>query len=73
MHYPDLGGKLTVDWRGWGVYLEEKTFYEAGEVNLRDVEGYDVYAANAPFDPRRPRFEPLRVLKTEEQSYSWRC
>lgn len=69
VHYPDVGGSLLVDWRGWGVYLEDKKFYEEGEVNLRDVDGYDVFAANEPFDPAAPGREPLAILKTQEQSY----
>lgn len=70
-HYPDLGGKLALDWKGWGVYLEDKVFYEPGEVNLRDVNGYRVYGGTAPFDPLAPGMEPVAILKVEEQSYSF--
>ena len=70
-HYPDLGGKITLDWRGWGVYLEDKVFYEEGEVNLRDVEGYRVYASTAPFDPAAPGMEPIAELEVGVQSYTF--
>lgn len=70
-HYPDVGGQITLDWRGWGVYLEEKVFYEADEVNLRDVEGYSVYASTAPFDPAAPGMEPVAELEAGVQSYTF--
>ena len=70
-HYPDVGGKITLDWRGWGVYLEEKVFFEEGEVNLRDVEGYRVYASTAPFDPAAPGMEPVAELEVGVQSYTF--
>jgi len=71
VHYPDIGGKITLDWRGWGVYLEEKVFFEEGEVNLRDVEGYRVYAGTAPFDPAAPGMEPIAELEAGVQSYTF--
>ena len=70
VHYPDIASKITLDWRGWGVYLEDKVFYEEGEVNLRDVEGYYVYASKAPFDPAVPGMEPLAKLDVGVQSYT---
>jgi hypothetical protein len=71
VHYPEVGGRLTLDWRGWGVYLEEKVFFEKGEVNLRDVEGYRVYAGTAPFDPAAPGMEPIAELEPGVQSYAF--
>jgi len=70
-HYPEADGKLTLDWRGWGVYLEAKAFFEEGEVNLRDVEGYRVYASTAPFDPAAPGMEPIAELEVGVQSYAF--
>ena len=70
-HFPDLGGKVVLDWRGWGVYLEEKTIYEEGEVNLRDVTGYRVYGSAEPFDPAAPGMEPVAELKVGEQGYTF--
>lgn len=69
-HFTDLDGKIPLDWRGWGVYLEDKSFYEPGEVNLRDVDGYQVYASKQLFDPTAPGMEPVARLKVEEQSYT---
>ncbi len=69
VHYPDVGSKIDVDWRGWGVYLEEKAFFEEGEVNLRDVEAYEVYVAQAPFDYAAPGMEPVAKLEVREQRY----
>ena len=79
-HYPDIDRKIALDWRGWGVYLEKKTFYEEGEVNLRDVEGYRVYAAKEPLDPAAltlkqveggpPPLEPVARLDVKEQAYT---
>jgi hypothetical protein len=69
-HYPDLGGTLALDWRGWGVYLEEKAFFEEGEVNLREVEGYDVYAGTSPFAAAAPGMEPVARLERQEQSHT---
>jgi hypothetical protein len=68
-HYPDFDRRILLDWRGWGVYLEEKTFYEKGEVNLRDVEGYRVYVGTAPFDPLTAGLAPVQELEVGEQSH----
>ena len=68
-HYPDLDRTIELDWRGWGVYLEEKVFYEPGEVNLRDVEGYRVYVGTSPIDPAAPGIEPLERLDVKVQNY----
>lgn len=71
VHYPEIGGRVNLDWRGWGVYLEDKVFFEAGEVNLRDVEGYRVYASTAPFDPAAPGMEPIAELEAGVQNYDF--
>lgn len=70
-HYPDVAGRLSLNWKGWGVYLEDKVFFEPGEVNLRDVDGYRVYGSTAPFDPLAPGMEPVTTLKVDEQVYSF--
>lgn len=70
-HYPDLGGKVTLDWRGWGVPLEEKPFLDEGEVNLREVRGYRVFANASPFDPAAPGIEAAAELEAGEQSYTF--
>jgi hypothetical protein len=69
-HYPDLERKIDLNWSGWGVYLENKTFYDAGEVNLRDVDGYQVYVSKAPFDPAAPGMAPLQELDVKVQKYT---
>jgi len=70
VHYPEIGSKIHVDWRGWGVYLEDKAFFEEGEVNLRDVEGYEVFVAQTAFDYTAPGMEPLAKLEVGEQQYT---
>ena len=68
-YYPDLDRTIELDWRGWGVYLEQKVFFEPGEVNLRDVEGYRVYVGTSPIDPAAPGIEPLERLDVKVQNY----
>lgn len=70
VHYPDVSSNIQIDWRGWGVYLENKVFFDEGEVNLRDVDGYEVYASQAPFDAAAPGMEPLAKLEVGEQQYT---
>ncbi len=70
VHYPDLGGKIALDWRGWGVPLERKPFLEAGEVDLAEVDGYLVFASLTRFDPTAPGLEPVARLAVGRQSYS---
>jgi hypothetical protein len=70
LHYPDLGGRIDLDWRGWGVYLEEKVFYQPGEVNLADVAAYRVYASPAPIDLAAPGLEPLATLPPSQQRHT---
>jgi len=69
-YYTDRDTELSLDWRGFGVYLEEKAFYEPGEVNLRDVEGYKVYVSTSPLSLPSPGIEPLESLDVKEQSYT---
>ena len=69
VHFPGLDRRIALDWRGWGVPLGEQAFSGEGEVNLRDVEGYRVFAATAPFDPLAPGFEPAAELDVREQRY----
>ena len=71
VHYPDIGGNISLDWRGWGVYLEEKVFFEESEVNLREVEGYRVYAELESFAAITPEMVPVAELEVEEQSYAF--
>jgi hypothetical protein len=70
VHYPDLGGVIALDWRGWGVGPEQRPVPEAGEVDVADVTGYRVFASTAPFDPAAPGLEPVARLATGEQSYT---
>jgi hypothetical protein len=70
-HDPDSGGTVALDWRGWGVPLEAKPFPEEGEVNLREVQGYRVYASTTPFEPTAPGMDPAAELKVGEQSYTF--
>jgi hypothetical protein len=68
-HLADLDGKIALSWKGYGVYLEDKTFYEEGEVNLKEVKGYAVYAGKEPIDIAAPG-EPVKRLEVQEQSYT---
>jgi len=70
VHFADVNGKFLIDWRGWSVYPEEKVFYEEGEVNLRDVDSYKVYASLAPFDYKVTTMEPLATLDPGMQQYT---
>jgi len=65
----DFLGKLEIDWRGWGVYLEEKTFFDKGEVDLRDVDEYRVFVSQQPIGTPAVDAEPLERLKVDEQRY----
>jgi hypothetical protein len=69
-HFPESLGTIALDWRGWGVYLEDKTFYEAGEVNLADVVGYRVYSSTTPLPAITADMEPLATLDVEQQTYN---
>ncbi len=69
-HFPDLEGKIALDWRGWGVYLEEKRIFEEGEVDLREVSEYRVFAGKDPIVLGAAGLEPVAVLKVGEQSYT---
>lgn len=68
-HYPDMLGRIELDWRGWGVYLEEKAFFEEGEVDLSAVRGYRVFASQSPLPEVTADLVPLATLEVGEQSY----
>jgi hypothetical protein len=70
-HFPDIGGTIALDWRGWGVATETGNTPGAGDVDLRDVEGYRVYASAAPFDPAAPGIEPTAELAVGVQRYTF--
>jgi hypothetical protein len=61
--YPDIKGTIALDWRGWGVYLEDKAFFAEGEVNLRDVNGYRVYASTSRLGTITADTVPVETLK----------
>lgn len=60
---------ISLDWKGYGVYLEDKPFLAESEVDLHDVEGYRVYASKAPFSAVTAEMVPVQSLKLEEQSF----
>ena len=66
----DVAGNIHLDWEGYGVYLEEKIFFDEGEINLRDVKEYRVYAARDPLGTPTSESEPIEVLEVQEQSYT---
>jgi hypothetical protein len=68
--FPDITGRLDLDWRGWGVYLEEKAFFADNEVNLRDVSGYRVFVSTDPLPPVTGELVPAATLKVEQQRYA---
>ncbi|HEY5998023.1 MAG TPA: hypothetical protein VI078_01805 [bacterium] len=70
VHYPEVGKKLEIDWRGWGIYSGDKEAFEEGEVWLKNVSGYEVFIAQTPFDPAAPGMEPAAKLGVEEQVYT---
>ena len=71
VHLSDLDGKINLDWKGYGVYLENKAFFEEGEINLRDVNGYLVYVSKSPIDLLTPGIEPVEpLLDVQVQSYT---
>jgi hypothetical protein len=70
VYYPDIQGKIDLDWRGYGVYLEQKAFFEANEINLRDVTGYRVYASTVPLGAVTAETPTVATLKVGEQSYT---
>jgi hypothetical protein len=67
----DFRGDIPVSWKGWGVYLEEKTFFDEGEIDLRDVDEYRVYLDTNPIDVGAITEETpfVEALEVEEQSY----
>lgn len=67
--YPDNSGTVALDWRGWGVYLEEKSSFESGEVDLSDVVRYNVYSSLKPFPAITAEMAPVATLEVGEQTY----
>jgi len=63
-------GYIHLDWRGFGVYLEEKVFFDDDEINLRDIREYRVYADTKPLVSITDEMEPVEVLDVQEQSYT---
>lgn len=66
----DLDGKIALSWKGYGVYLEDKSIFADDEVDLRGVKAYAVYAAKEPIDLKAPGMEPVARLEVVEQSYT---
>ncbi len=64
----NLYGEIALDWRGWGVYPEEKVFFDEGEVSLRDVDGYRVYTGTLPPGEITEETEYLEELEAGEQA-----
>jgi hypothetical protein len=67
---PDIKGKIELSWQGYGVYLEEITFFDEGEINLRDVEEYRVFVSREPIAAVTEEMEPVEVLEVQAQSYT---
>jgi hypothetical protein len=67
----DFRGEIGIDWKGWGVYLEDKTFFDEGEIDLRDVDEYRVYLDTIPIDAGAITGETpfVEALEVQEQSY----
>lgn len=67
----DFRGELSVSWKGWGVYLEEKTFFDEDEIDLCDVDEYRVYLDTEPMDIDAITVDTpfVETLEVEEQSY----
>jgi hypothetical protein len=66
----DRRGSIHLDWRGFGVYLEEKVFFEEDEINLRDVREYRVYVDREPLGAITAETEAVEILDVQEQSYT---
>jgi len=67
---PDIGGAIPVAWKGWGVYLEDITFFDEDQVDLRDVNEYRVYVSTEPIGEITAETEYTEALEVEEQSYT---
>ncbi len=61
--------QISLDWKGYGVYLEDKAFYADDEVDLHEVKGYQVFVSDKPFTAVTADMTPLTTLKVYEQSY----
>lgn len=72
VHLSDLDGKIELDWKGFGVYLENKNFFADDEINLRFVDGYRVYVSKSPINLQAPGIEPVEplLLDVKVQSYT---
>ena len=60
---------ISLNWKGYGVYLEDKPFLNEGEVDLHQVEGYQVFVSKEPFTAVTADMVPAATLKVGEQSY----
>ena len=60
---------IAIDWKGYGVYLEDKHFLSENEVDLHNVEEYQVFISETPFTQVVEGMVPEKILKIEEQSY----
>lgn len=60
---------ISLNWKGYGVYLEDKPFLDEGEVDLHEVEGYQVFVSKKPFSAATAEMTPEATLKVGEQSY----
>jgi hypothetical protein len=66
----DIRGELPVSWKGWGVHLDpDKRFFDEGEINLEDVDGYRIYVTSEPIGGITAETAFVEELETEEQSY----
>jgi len=60
---------ISLNWKGYGVYLEDKPFLSEDEVDLHQVEGYRVFVSKEPFAAVTADMIPTATLKVGEQSY----
>jgi hypothetical protein len=66
----DFQGKIHLDWRGFGVYLEERDLFDRERINLRDVKEYRVYVSREPIGAISEETPPVEVLEVPEQSFT---
>lgn len=60
---------ILLSWKGYGVYLEDRPFLSEDEVDLHQVEGYQVFVSTKPFGAVTADMTPEATLKVGEQSY----
>jgi hypothetical protein len=60
---------IALSWKGYGVYLEDKPFLDADEVDLHEVDGYQVFVSKQPFTAVTAEMTPVATLKVGEQTY----